>query len=330
MSAMPARVISRRAVLLVMVGGVLTPLAAAAQPVTMRRIGVLSPAAPGPSPLLSAFQKGLAELGWVDGQNMRLEYRFAATKHDRLPSLASDLVGLKVDVILAVNSAAAQAALKVTKTIPVVFTWVADPLSLVTSLARPGGNVTGLTTLTTELSGKRVQLFKDLLPGISRIAVIWDPLVPAATNVFREMEGAATQLSVQLYPMEVRAPGELQDAFIAAVRSGARALFVIEEAALFTHRARILSLAAQHRLPAASQFKDFAEAGGLLSYGPNLPDLFRRAAIYVDKILKGAKPGDLPVERPKKFELAVNLKTAKALGLTIPPWLLQRADHVIE
>ena len=308
----------------------LTPLGAAAQPVTMRRIGVLSPASPGPSPLLSAFQKGLAELGSVEGQNIRLEYRFAETRHDRLPSLASELVGLKVDVILAVNSVAAQAALKVTKTIPVVFTWVADPLSLVTSLARPGGNVTGLTTLTTELSGKRVQLFKDLLPGISRIAVLWNPSVPAATNVFREMEGAATQLGVQLYPMGVRAPGELQDAFSAAVRAGARALFVIEEGALFPHRALILSLAAQHRLPAASQFKDFAEAGGLLSYGPNLPDLFRRAAIYVDKILKGTKPGDLPVERPEKFELAINLKTAKALGVTIPPSLLQRADQVIE
>ena len=321
---------NRRTFVRTLAVGLAAPLAAAAQPVTIRRVGVLSPASSGPSTLLSAFQKGLGELGWVDGRNIRLEYRFAETRHERLPGLASELVGLKVDVIVAVNSVAAQAAVKATKTIPVVFTWVADPLALVTNLARPGGNVTGLTTLTTELSGKRVQLFKDLLPGISVIAVIWNPAVPPATNVFREMEGAAGQFGVHLYPMRVGAPGELPEAFTGAVRAGARALFVIEEAALFAHRASILSLAAQHRLPAASQFKDFAEAGGLLSYGPNLPDLFRRAAIYVDKILKGAKPGDLPVERPEKFELAINLKTAKVLGLTIPRALLLQADQVIE
>jgi putative ABC transport system substrate-binding protein len=306
------------------------PLAAGAQQVAIRHIGVLSPASRGPSPLLNAFQKGLGELGWVDGQNIRLEYRFAETRLDRLPGLASDLVGLKVDIIFAINSTAAQAALKATKTIPIVFTWVADPLSLVTNLARPGGNVTGLTTITTELSGKRLQLFKDVLPGISRIAVLWNSANPVATHVFREMEGASAQLGVQLYPMGVRSSSELEDAFKAAARARASALFVIEEGTLFPHRARILTLAAQYRLPAASQFRDFAEAGGLLSYGPNLPDLFRRAAIYVDKILKGTQPGDLPVERPEKFEMVINLKAAKALGLTIPPSLLQRADQVIE
>jgi putative ABC transport system substrate-binding protein len=321
----------RRTFLGVVTGSVLAaPLAAEAQQVTVRRIGVLSPASPGPSSLLDAFQKGLGELGWIEGQNLRLEYRFAETRLDRLPGLASNLVGLKVDIIFAINSTAAHAALKATKTIPIVFTWVADPLSLVTNLARPGANVTGLTTITTELSGKRLQLFKEVLPSISRIAVLWNSANPAATHVFREMEVAAAQLGVQLYPIGVSPSSPLQDAFTAAGRARASALFVIEEASLFPHRAHILSLAAQHRLPAASQFRDFAEAGGLLSYGPNLPDLFRRAAIYVDKILKGTQPGDLPVERPEKFELVINLKTAKALGLTIPPSLLQRADQVIE
>jgi putative ABC transport system substrate-binding protein len=171
---------------------------------------------------------------------------------------------------------------------------------------------------------------KDVLPGISRIAVLWNSANPVATHVFREMEGASAQLGVQLYPMGVRSSSELEDAFKAAARARASALFVIEEGTLFPHRAHILTLAAQYRLPAASQFRDFAEAGGLLSYGPNLPDLFRRAAIYVDKILKGTQPGDLPVERPEKFEMVINLKAAKALGLTIPPSLLQRADQVIE
>ncbi len=321
----------RRTFIGVITGSLLVaPLAAEGQPGTIRRIGVLSPASPGPSPLLSAFQQGLQELGYVEGQDIRLEYRFAETRLERLPGLAAELVGLKVDVILAINSTAAQAALKATKTIPIVFTWVADPLSLVSNLARPGGNVTGLTTMTTELSGKRLQLFKDVLPGIPRIAVLWNSANPVATLVFREMEGASARLGVQLYSMAVRSSTEFQDAFKAAARARASALFVIEEGTLFPHRARILSLAAQHRMPAASQFRDFAEAGGLLSYGPNLSDLFRRAAIYVDKILKGTKPGDLPVERPEKFELVINLKTAKALGLTIPPSLLQRADQVIE
>ena len=323
--------IPRRAFMAVIAGGLLAaPRAPEAQPATIRRIGVLSPASPGPSSLLGAFQQGLRELGYVEGQNIRLEYRFAETRLERLAGLAAELVGLKVDVIFAINSTAAQAALRATKTIPIVFTWVADPLGLVTNLARPGGNVTGLTTITTELSGKRLELFKAVLPGISRIAVLWNSANPVATHVFRELEVASVPLGVQLFPMGVRGSTEFEDAFRAAERARATALFVIEEGTFFPHRGRILSLAAQHRLPAASQFRDFAEAGGLLSYGPNLPDLFRRAAIYVDKILKGAKAGDLPVERPEKFELVINLKTARTLGLTIPPSLLQRADQVIE
>jgi len=307
------------------------PLVAEAQQAAISsRIGVLSPGIPGPSPLLNAFQQGLRELGHVEGQNIRLEYRFAETRLERLFSLATELVDLKVDVIFAINSTAAKAAVKATKTIPIVFTWVADPLSLVSNLARPGGNVTGLTSITTELSGKRVELLKDVLPGISRLAVLWNPANPVATGAFREMEGASARLGVQVYPMGVRASSEFQDSFKAAAHARASALYVIEEGTLLPHRARILSLAAQHRLPAASQYSEFAQAGGLLSYGPNLSDLFRRAAIYVDKILKGAKPGDLPIEQPTKFELVINLKTAKALGLTIPPSLLGRADEVIQ
>jgi putative tryptophan/tyrosine transport system substrate-binding protein len=323
--------IGRRAFLGSLAGGLLAaPLAAEAQPARVSRIGVLSPGSPGTSPLLDAFRQGLRELGYVEGQHIRLEYRFAETKLERLPGLAAELVDLKVDVIFAINSTAARAALNAAKTIPIVFTWVADPLSLVTNLARPGGNITGLTTITNELSGKRVDLLKGVLPGISRIAVLWNSANPVATRTFKEMEEAGARLGVRIYPVSVRGSSELQDAFNAAGRARAGALFVIEEGTLLPHRARILSLAAQHRLPAASQFREFAEAGGLLSYGPNLAELFRRAATYVDKILKGAKPGDLPVEQPTKFELVINLKTAKALGLTIPPSLLQRADEIIQ
>jgi len=323
--------IDRRAFIGTLAGAVLTaPFAAEAQPATIPRIGVLSPGSPGASPLLDAFHQGLRDLGYVEGRDIRLEYRSADTRLERLAGLATELVELKVDLILAINSTAARAALNATKTIPIVFTWVADPLSLVTNLARPGGNITGLTTITNELSGKRVDLLKGVLPGISRIAVLWNSANPVATRTFKEMEEAGARLGVRIYPVSVRGSSELTDAFNAAGRARASALFVIEEGTLLPHRARILSLAAQHRLPAASQFREFAEAGGLLSYGPNLPDLFRRAAIYVDKILKGTKSGDLPVQQPTKFELVINLKTAKALGLTIPQSLLQRADQVIQ
>ena len=217
-----------------------------------------------------------------------------------------------------------------TKTIPIVFTWVADPAALVKNLGRPDGNVTGLSTFTTELSGKRLELLKAAVPGVSRVAVLWNSGNPLATTMARDMEGASAQLGVRLYLVPVGDASALPEAFKIAARERAGALFVIEEATLLAHRARILSLAELHRLPAASQFRGFAEAGGLLSYGPDLPDLFRRAGIYVDRILRGAKPADLPVEQPTRFELVINLKTAKALGLKIPQSLLLRADHVIE
>jgi putative ABC transport system substrate-binding protein len=294
------------------------------------RIGVLSPSFPGPSLLLDAFGQGLRELGYVEGQNIAIEYRFAEANPEPLPDLAAGLVRLKVDVILTINAAASQAAKNATQTIPIVFTYVADPAGLVASLARPGGNITGLTTLAAELSGKRLELLKEALPGISRVAWLWNSANPTATRVFRETERASPQLGIQLLPLGVRNPDEFQNAFKVATGKRAGGLFVWEDAVLLPHRTRILDLATKHRLPTASQYREFAEAGGLLSYGPNLPEHFRRAATYVDKILRGTKPADLPVEQPTKFEFVINLKTAKALNLTIPQSVLFRADKVIK
>ena len=303
--------------------------AEAQQPKKVPRIGVLSPGFPGPSPLVDAFRQGLRELGYVEGQNIAVEYRFAEAKPEALPDLAGELVRLKVNVILTINTAASQVAKNETKTIPIVFTYVADPAGLVASLARPGGNVTGLTTIAAELSGKRLELIKEALPGISRVAYLWNSANPTATRVFRETELASPQLGIQLQPLKVQGADEFQSAFKVATGKRAGVLFVWEDAVLLPHRTRILDLAAKHRLPAASQYREFAEAGGLLSYGPNLPDQFRRAAYYVDKILKGTKPADLPVEQPRKFEFIINLKAAKQMGLTIPPNVLARADKVL-
>ena len=305
-------------------------MAAAQQPKKVHRIGVLSPGSPGPSPLLDAFRQGLRELAYVEGENVVLEYRYAEAKSDRLPDLAAELVRLKVDVIFTINATAARAAKNATKTIPIVFTWVADPLELVASLARPGGNITGLTTIAWDLSGKRLELLKEALSGVSRVGVLWNAANPTATRVFKEMEEAGPRLGVRIHPMGVRDPDELQKAFEVATKDRVGGLFVIEEAVMASYRTRVLGLALKHRLPAGSQYKEFAEAGGLLTYGPDLPDLFRRAAIYVDKILKGTKPADLPVEQPKKFEFIINLKAAKQIGLTIPPNVLARADKVIK
>jgi putative ABC transport system substrate-binding protein len=304
--------------------------AEAQQAKKVHRIGVLSPGSPGPSPLLDAFRQGLRELAYVEGQNVVLEYRYAEAKSERLPDLAAELVRLKVDVIFTINATAARAAKNVTKTIPIVFTWVADPLELVASLARPGGNTTGLTTIAWDLSGKRLELLKEALSGVSRVGVLWNSANPTATRVFKEMEEAGPRLGVRIHPMGVRDPDELQKAFEVATKEHVGGLFVIEEAVMASYRTRVLGLASKHRLPAGSQYKEFAEAGGLLTYGPDLPDLFRRAATYVDKILKGTKPADLPVEQPTKFEFVINLKAAKQIGLTIPPNVLARADKVIK
>ena len=323
---------TRRVFIRTMAAGLFAaPLAASAQPAgKIPRIGVLSPDSPGPLPLLDSFRQELRKLGYVEGENIAIEYRFAGAKPERLPNLAAELVRLKVDVILTINTAASQAAKGATKTIPIVFTFVAEPVDLVPSLAQPGGNITGLTTLTAELSAKRLELIKEALPGTSRVAFLWNSANLIGTRGFKETERASRPLGIQLYALGLKGPDELQTAFKAASRERVGALFVWEDAVLIHLRTRVLDLAAKHRLPAAAQNREFVEAGGLLSYGSNLPDHFRRAAYYVDKILRGAKPADLPVEQPTKFELVINLKTAKALGLTIPQSLLQRADEVIQ
>jgi putative tryptophan/tyrosine transport system substrate-binding protein len=305
----------------------------AQQPGKIARIGILRPERPGDAGvevLIEAFHRGLRQLGYVEGKNVVLEHRFAEGKLDRFPDLVAEFVRLKVDVIFALNTPAARAAKNGTKTIPIVFTWVADPLDLVASLARPGGNVTGLTTVSADLSGKRLEVLKEATPGVTRVGVLLHSDNPIPVRLFKDMENASPQFGIRLYSLGVRGPGELQKVFDIAAKERIGALFVIEEAVIASYRTRVLELAAKQRLPTASLYKEFAEAGGLLTYGADLPDLFRRAATYVDKILKGTKPADLPVEQPMKFEFVINLKAAKQIGLTIPPNVLARADKVIK
>jgi putative ABC transport system substrate-binding protein len=264
-----------------------------------------------------------------------IEYRLPEGQLERLPALAAELVALKVDVILAVATPQALAAKQATRTIPIVFAATGDAVAdgLVASLARPGGNVTGLSFFTPELVGKRLELLKQTVPGVSRVAVLWNPGglgESTEKDVLKRAEVAARAIGVQLHFVEARGPADFDRVFSDMTRARAGALTVLTSAMLFEERKRLVDLVAKNRLPAVYPWREFVDAGGLMAYGPDLADLFRRAATYVDKILKGAKPGDLPVEQPTKFELVINLKTAKALGLTIPPSLLQRADQVIE
>jgi putative ABC transport system substrate-binding protein len=298
-------------------------------------IGFLSPQPAIAGPTIShvrAFHDGLRELGWTPGQNVRLEYRWADGRHDRLESLAHELVNLKPDVIMANSGPAASAAKRATTRIPIVFETLGDPVvaGLVASLARPGGNLTGLAGISAELSGKRLELLRELVPSLTRVGLLMNPGNVMSPPVVRETEQAARVLGMAVSTVEVRQPADLDRAFAGVIRSGAGALFVLPDVMLTTQRERILGLAAQHRLPAVYVESNWVPAGGLLSYAPSLDDQYRRAAVYVDKILKGARPADLPVEQPTKFELVINLKTAKALGLTIPQSLLLRADHVIQ
>jgi putative ABC transport system substrate-binding protein len=310
----------------------ITPLSTGAQPSKVARIGVLSGGLAEPSPLLEAFRQSLRDLGHIDGKTILIEYRFADAKPERLAGLAAELVRLDVDVIVTINTPASQAAKAATSRIPIVFTWVVDPLALVASLARPGGNVTGLTTLSGDLAPKRLEILKETLPGLTKAAVLWNAGNATATRFFKDMESAAPQLGLRLHALGVRgpAPDDVEHSIDAAARDGAGALFVIEETMLLAHRALIIERAAKRRLPTASTNKEFVLAGGLVSYGVDLRDMFRQAARYVDNILRGAKPADLPVEQPTKFELAVNARTAKTLGLTIPRSVLLRADHIVE
>ena len=326
----------RLAVRLVLALGLLAaPLAAEAQPAgKVPRIGILPP-----SPISAsverwdAFRQGLRSLGYVEGQNIVLVFpSVEVTSSERLADAAAELVRLKVDVIVTATTVGARAAGVATKTIPIVMAVVNDPVAagLVVSLARPGGNITGQSLISPELGGKRLQLLKEVVPGLSRIAVLSYPTNLTIATQLRELEAAARALGVQLQVLEVRDARDFERAFDAATRGGAGAVLTLDDPLPYTYRTRIAELAAKSRLPTVSGLTGFAEAGGLMVYGPNVPDLWRRAATYVDKILKGAKPADLPVEQPTKFELVINLKTAKALGLKIPQSVLVRADEVIQ
>ncbi len=309
------------------------PVVAAQSPVKAARIGVLANGTASTDAVRhEAFRQGLNELGYVEGRNIVIEYRYAEGKTERFPALAAELVRLNVDLILTAGDAGIRAAKQASQTIPIVVAIVADLVGpgYVASLARPGGNITGLTTLNPELSAKRLELLKTAFPKVSRVAILQNPTNAANVAGFKESEVVAQALRIQLLPLDVRRADDFASAFPAALRAHADALIAVGDAVLLTHRARIADFAAKNRLPAMYANQEYMDAGGLMFYGPNVADMFRRAATYVDKILKGAKPGDLPIEQPTKLEFVINLKTAKALGLTIPPALLRRADQVIE
>jgi putative tryptophan/tyrosine transport system substrate-binding protein len=309
------------------------PLAAHAQPPTpVHRIGYLLDTTPGRDPYVGAFLEGMRALGYVEGQHLVLEVRGAEGQYERLPTLAAELVHLQVEVIVTYGTPPSVAAKHATTTIPIVITNVGDPVGsgLVASLARPGGNVTGVSSLSPDLVGKQLEVLKEVLPTLSRVAVLWNPANPANALNVREAEVAAQALGVQLHRVEARDPEAFDRAFAAMTRAHAGALLVIGDRVFRQHRSRLAELAAMSRLPTMHTIRAYVEAGGLMSYGYNSLDLNRRAAYYVDRILKGTKPADLPVEQPSKFELVINLKTAKALGLTIPPSILFQADEVIQ
>jgi putative tryptophan/tyrosine transport system substrate-binding protein len=306
--------------------------AEAQQSKNLPRIGILPP---GPMSerkhLWESFNQGMRELGYVDGQNISVVLPSTEVKPEELPHLAAELVSLKVDIIVAATMMSIQAAQRATKTIPIVMPVSTDPVEtgLVASLARPGGNITGLTLISSQLTGKRLELLKEILPRLPRIAVLSNPTNAAFAPQMRETTLAAKGLGLQLDSLEVRRPDEFEKVLQAATKQGARALIILDDAVFFTNRSRVVKLAAKIRLPAIYGFGEFVEAGGLMSYAANLTDMYRRAPAYVDKILKGAKPGELPIEQPTKFELILNLKAAKQIGLTIPPNVLARADKVI-
>ena len=308
------------------------PLAADAQPsAKVARIGYLSPAGGAGSPLAEAFRQGLRELGYVEGHNIALEFR-VVTRGDQLPALAAELVQLPVDVLVAQSSAAARAVKNTTTTIPIVMVSSGDPVAtgLVASLARPGGNLTGLTGLATELSGKRLELLREAMPSLARVAVLWNAGDAAMTHTFRGIQAAAPALGMTVQPLGVQEAKDIDSAIVAMTAERPDALFMISDVLTRGHTQQVVDFAAQRQLPTLFEGRGPVAAGGLMSYGPSVTDLHRRAAYYVDRILKGAKPGDLPMEQPMKFELVINLKTAQALGLTIPPTLLFQADEVIK
>ena len=315
------------------------PLAAAAQPAgKVARVGVLLDETPSLSTGSSSettfetLSKALRDLGWVEGQNLTFEHRYAAGKNEILPGLAAELVRLQVDTIVTIGTPATRAAKNATETIPVVFARVADPVGfgLVRSIPQPGGNVTGVTIVNIDLAAKRLELLREAIPGLARVGAIWDPSMPTAAPELKQIERAARSLGMEIQPVGVHGPEEFEGALVAMTRQRAGALIVVSGRLFTEHRQRLAAITTTARLPMMSYRRENVEAGGLMSYGTNFRAMYRRAAIYVDKILKGAQPAALPVEQPTTFELVINLKTANALGLTIPPVLRLRADQIIE
>jgi putative ABC transport system substrate-binding protein len=312
-------------------GLLVAPLTAEAQPVgKVYRIGFLS-TVPPLAHLWEALLDGLRERGYREGQNLVFERRFSEGHAERFPELAAELVRLRVDCLIVPTTPAALAAKHATQTIPIVIPTAIDPVEagLVESLARPGGNVTGLSAISADLVGKRLEFLKDVVPGLSRVVVLWNAANPANASAWKETQAAARSLGLLLQSQDVRGAQDLEDAFARTAQARPEALLVLGDALISMHRQPIAAFAIQQHLPSVFSIREWVVAGGLMSYGPSQTDLFRRAATYVDKILKGVKPGDLPMEQPMKFELVINLKTAKALGLTIPPALLFQADEVL-
>jgi ABC-type uncharacterized transport system substrate-binding protein len=311
-----------------------TSLAAEAQQLTkVHRIGWLSPgSALSSRAYIEAFQQSLRDLGYLEGQNMALEYRYAEGKMERLPELAAELVHLTMDVLVTAGSLATQAVQHVTSTIPIVGVALADPLGtgFAASFARPGGNITGLAFQNVDLSTKRLELLTEAVPGVTRVAVLWDSHFPASPSAVRAVEEAARALGVQIHLLEVQGPEDFARVVAAATRERVQALLQVASPLFAVHRETFLDLVAKSRLPVTCETRPFVVAGCLMAYGPSFPDMYRRAAYYVDRILRGTKPADLPVEQPTKFELVINLKTAQALGITIPSTLLFLADEVIK
>ena len=324
--------ITRRAFIASLIA-VVAPLAAQAQQAgKVYRIGFLWESPAVYPDAIEGFRRTLRDLGWVEGKNVAIDYRWAEGRYDRLHDLAEELVRLKVDVIVAPSSVYAEAAKRATSTIPIVFVVHADPIGSghVASLARPGGNITGLTIIMTETNVKALELLKEAVPGLSRVAVLWNPATPSHGPGLKAVEVAGRALGLQLQSVPVRSATEFDSAFLAIVRERAGGVLVLSTPLFIAGGRQLAELAIKHKLPTMFGPRENAETGGLLSYGPDRADLFRRAATYVDKILKSAKPADLPVQQATKFELVINMKTAKALGLTIPPSVLRRADQVIQ
>ena len=327
---------NRRKLVIALGAGLLAaPLASFAQqqPAKIARVGFLgNSTAALEANLVGAFRKGLRDLGYKEGQNVVIEYRWADGKYERFPTLIAELIALKVDVIVTAGTPATQAYQKARTSIPLVMVAVGDPVGtgIVASLNRPGGNITGLTSISPELEGKRLELLKEVIPKLSHVAILWNPMNAFHVIEMKEAQSAASALRMKVLSLAVRTPEELDGAFAAINRERVGALLVLADRMFLHHRTRIMDFAAQHRLPGVYAYRELVEAGGLMSFGPSYAGMHMRAATYVDKILKGAKPADLPIEQPTKFELVVNMKTARALGIKIPQSVLLRADKVIE